>query len=142
MACIQCGACVSACLSLEVDPEFIGPAALAKAYRFVGEMEEIADFVGEDPAARKMFEAIAAVRKISEKLGKPMDALSLAWVLAQPGVTSVLAGARNPDQVRRNVRAAETELTAEAVAELSAATEKVKKALGDNLHMWVMPKKK
>ena len=37
MACIQCGACVSACLSMEVDPDFIGPAALAKAYRFVGD---------------------------------------------------------------------------------------------------------
>jgi succinate dehydrogenase / fumarate reductase iron-sulfur subunit len=37
MACIHCGACVSACLSMEVDPEFIGPAALAKAYRFVGD---------------------------------------------------------------------------------------------------------
>src|SRR5919198_1507632 len=29
MACIQCGACVSDCLSMEVDPGFIGPAALA-----------------------------------------------------------------------------------------------------------------
>jgi succinate dehydrogenase / fumarate reductase iron-sulfur subunit len=37
MACIQCGACVSSCLSMEVDPDFIGPAALAKAYRFVGD---------------------------------------------------------------------------------------------------------
>ena len=37
MACIQCGACVSSCLSMEVDPEFVGPAALAKAYRFVGD---------------------------------------------------------------------------------------------------------
>jgi len=37
MACIQCGACVSECLSMEVDPGFIGPAALAKAYRFVGD---------------------------------------------------------------------------------------------------------
>ncbi len=37
MACIQCGACVSACLSMEADAEFIGPAALAKAYRFVGD---------------------------------------------------------------------------------------------------------
>src|SRR5436309_8621420 len=37
MACIQCGVCVSACLSLEVDPEFVGPAASAKAYRFVGD---------------------------------------------------------------------------------------------------------
>jgi succinate dehydrogenase / fumarate reductase iron-sulfur subunit len=37
MACIQCGACVSSCLSMEADPLFIGPAALAKAYRFVGD---------------------------------------------------------------------------------------------------------
>ncbi len=37
MACIQCGACVSDCLAMEVDPKFVGPAALAKAYRFVGD---------------------------------------------------------------------------------------------------------
>jgi succinate dehydrogenase / fumarate reductase, iron-sulfur subunit len=37
MACIQCGACVSDCLSMEIDPLFVGPAALAKAYRFVGD---------------------------------------------------------------------------------------------------------
>ncbi len=37
VACIQCGSCVSACLSMEADPDFIGPAALAKAYRFVGD---------------------------------------------------------------------------------------------------------
>src|SRR3954447_17179856 len=37
MACIQCGACVPPCLSREADPDFIGPAALAKAYRFVGD---------------------------------------------------------------------------------------------------------
>ena len=37
MACIQCGACVSDCLAMEVDPLFVGPAASAKAYRFVGD---------------------------------------------------------------------------------------------------------
>ncbi len=37
MACIHCGACVSDCLSMEADPEFVGPAASAKAYRFVGD---------------------------------------------------------------------------------------------------------
>jgi succinate dehydrogenase / fumarate reductase iron-sulfur subunit len=42
MACIQCGACVGACLSLEVDRDFIGPAALAKAYRFVGDPRDAA----------------------------------------------------------------------------------------------------
>src|SRR6476659_643658 len=54
MACIQCGACWSDCLSMEVDPEFIGPAALAKAYRFVGDprdgqhFERLTD-LSEDP---------------------------------------------------------------------------------------------
>ena len=41
MACIQCGACVSDCLSMELDPLFIGPAALAKAYRFVGDPRDV-----------------------------------------------------------------------------------------------------
>ncbi|HEV2075462.1 MAG TPA: succinate dehydrogenase/fumarate reductase iron-sulfur subunit, partial [Thermoleophilaceae bacterium] len=54
MACIHCGACVSACLSMEVDPEFIGPAALAKAYRFVGDprdahTEDRLQDLAEDP---------------------------------------------------------------------------------------------
>jgi succinate dehydrogenase / fumarate reductase iron-sulfur subunit len=42
MACIQCGACVAACLSMEVDPLFVGPAALAKSYRFVGDPRDAA----------------------------------------------------------------------------------------------------
>jgi succinate dehydrogenase / fumarate reductase iron-sulfur subunit len=55
MACIQCGACVSDCLSMEVHPEFVGPAALAKAYRFVGDPrdgqhEERLKDLAEDPA--------------------------------------------------------------------------------------------
>jgi succinate dehydrogenase / fumarate reductase iron-sulfur subunit len=44
MACIQCGACVSDCLAMEVDPGFIGPAALAKAYRFVGDPRDSQHF--------------------------------------------------------------------------------------------------
>jgi succinate dehydrogenase / fumarate reductase iron-sulfur subunit len=55
MACIHCGVCVSACLSLEVDPDFVGPAALAKAYRFVGDprdgaTEERLRDLAEDPS--------------------------------------------------------------------------------------------
>jgi succinate dehydrogenase / fumarate reductase, iron-sulfur subunit len=44
MACIQCGACVSDCLSMEIDPLFAGPAALAKAYRFVGDPRDAQHF--------------------------------------------------------------------------------------------------
>lgn len=35
--CIMCGCCVSECNSLEADPDFLGPAALAKGMRFVGD---------------------------------------------------------------------------------------------------------
>ena len=54
MACIQCGACVSSCLSMEIDPLFVGPAALAKAYRFVGDPRDAEQFerlkdLAEDP---------------------------------------------------------------------------------------------
>jgi succinate dehydrogenase / fumarate reductase, iron-sulfur subunit len=44
MACIQCGACVSDCLSMEIDPLFIGPAALSKAYRFAGDPRDAQHF--------------------------------------------------------------------------------------------------
>jgi len=41
--CIMCGCCVSECNSLESDPEFLGPAALAKGFRFVGDPRDRAD---------------------------------------------------------------------------------------------------
>ncbi|MPZ48479.1 MAG: succinate dehydrogenase iron-sulfur subunit [Dehalococcoidia bacterium] len=43
MNCIMCGACVSDCTSLEVDKTFLGPAALAKAWRFVGDPRDAQD---------------------------------------------------------------------------------------------------
>ena len=43
MGCIMCGACVSDCTVLEVDENFIGPAALAKAYRFVADPRDAED---------------------------------------------------------------------------------------------------
>jgi succinate dehydrogenase / fumarate reductase, iron-sulfur subunit len=54
MACIQCGACVADCLSMEVDPLFVGPAASAKAYRFVGDPRDAEQYerlkdLAEDP---------------------------------------------------------------------------------------------
>jgi succinate dehydrogenase / fumarate reductase iron-sulfur subunit len=48
-ACIMCGACVSSCTVLEVDPTFLGPAALAKAYRFTADPRDgNADGVSQD----------------------------------------------------------------------------------------------
>ena len=40
--CINCGCCVSECNSMESDPEFLGPQALAKGIRFVGDPRDAA----------------------------------------------------------------------------------------------------
>jgi succinate dehydrogenase / fumarate reductase iron-sulfur subunit len=38
--CINCGCCVSECNAMEADPEFLGPQALAKGFRFVGDARD------------------------------------------------------------------------------------------------------
>src|SRR5215468_2422111 len=38
--CVMCGCCVSECNSMEADPDFLGPAALAKGMRFVGDARD------------------------------------------------------------------------------------------------------
>jgi succinate dehydrogenase / fumarate reductase iron-sulfur subunit len=40
--CINCGCCVSECNAMEADPDFLGPQALAKGMRFVGDPRDAA----------------------------------------------------------------------------------------------------
>jgi succinate dehydrogenase / fumarate reductase iron-sulfur subunit len=52
--CINCGCCVSECNAMEADPAFLGPQALAKGMRFVGDprdgatVERLEDYSGEN----------------------------------------------------------------------------------------------
>jgi len=59
------------------------PDMFDKAYRFVGEMEEIADFVGEDKQARLMYQAIADfyTRIAADHEGKHEETGALAALL-------------------------------------------------------------
>jgi len=59
------------------------PDMFDKAYRFVGEMEEIADFVGEDKQARLMYQAIADfyTRIATDHEGKHEETGALAALL-------------------------------------------------------------
>ena len=77
--------------------------------------------------------AIEEIRRISRELGEPTAAVALAWCLHQPGITSVLAGARSPAQVTENAHAGSLKLDSDVVARLSAATDPVKAHLGTNL---------
>ena len=52
----MCGCCVSECNSMEADPDFLGPAALAKGFRFVGDVRDR----GHGRAARRRTTASTA----------------------------------------------------------------------------------
>jgi aryl-alcohol dehydrogenase-like predicted oxidoreductase len=91
---------------------------------------------GDVGAEAEVVTALSAVRTIAEELGEPMANVALAWVMAQPGVASVIAGARSPDQVARNVQATALSLAPETIARLNEATDPVKQALGANADYW------
>ena len=82
------------------------------------------------------FEAIRRIRRICDDLGQPMERVALAWLLGQPAVASVLAGARTAAQARDNAAAGDLVLDAATLAALAEATEPVKAALGESIDMW------
>ncbi len=91
---------------------------------------------GEAGCEIETFAAIEKIRHISDKIHQPMTRVALAWLLHQPGVTAVIAGARTPDQIRQTAQAADLELLLETIGELPEATEEVKRILGPNPDMW------
>jgi len=82
------------------------------------------------------FAAIEQIRQISEQVGQPMANVTMAWLLHQPGITSIIAGARTPDQMKRNVKAVDLALSPDVLAQLNAATDGLKQKLGPNPDMW------
>jgi aryl-alcohol dehydrogenase-like predicted oxidoreductase len=93
--------------------------------------------VHDEPGCEAEVEkALDRIRSICGDMGEPMGNVALAWVLQQPGVTAVLAGARNPDQIRRNAAAVNLKLPSEIITQLKDATETVKETLGPNADPW------
>jgi succinate dehydrogenase / fumarate reductase iron-sulfur subunit len=111
MACIQCGACVSDCLSMEVDPGFIGPAALAKAYRFVGDprdaqRRERLEDLAQDPAGiydcTHCFKCVDACPKGVNPMGQIMRLRRRAS--ADYGIVDANNGYRHEHAFVKNIR--------------------------------------
>jgi myo-inositol catabolism protein IolS len=110
------------------------PAGRARTWHFSGTRPNARH--GGEGYEQETFEAIEKIREIADDLQLSMTDLSLAWLIHQQGVTSVLAGGRNPEQVKQNSNAAEIQLTSDIVGMLNNATEPLKTKLGDNPDMW------
>jgi aryl-alcohol dehydrogenase-like predicted oxidoreductase len=61
---------------------------------------------------------VESLRPIAERLGVTMAQLALAWNASQPGVTSAIAGSRDPDHARDNASAGDVELDEQTLAEI------------------------
>jgi succinate dehydrogenase / fumarate reductase iron-sulfur subunit len=111
MACIQCGACVSDCLAMEVDPGFIGPAALAKAYRFVGdprdaERHERLNDLSQDPLGiydcTHCFKCVEACPKDVNPMGQIMRLRRIAG--SDEKIVDVNNGHRHEEAITTLIR--------------------------------------
>ncbi|MCU1507257.1 MAG: hypothetical protein QOG18_1671 [Microbacteriaceae bacterium] len=86
--------------------------------------------LGEDPERgmeawgprnedERTWRVIDTVRDVAKETGATPAAVSLAWLDAQPGVTSVILGARTVDQLNQNIAAVDLELDDELINRLS-----------------------
>jgi myo-inositol catabolism protein IolS len=89
-----------------------------------------------DNAIGLSFAVVEELRVVAGDLGEPMADVALAWLLARPGVTSVIAGMRTPEQSRQNARAADLSLGPDIVERLERASQPLTDALDSDPDMW------
>ncbi|KAJ5776943.1 Potassium channel voltage-dependent beta subunit KCNAB-related protein [Penicillium odoratum] len=80
--------------------------------------------VGNDAWTRQL-EQTAALKPIAEELGITTAQLSLAWILKNPNISSMITGASRPEQVLDNIRALAVadKLTPEVLEKIEKAVE-------------------
>ena len=70
----------------------------------------------------RAYDVIDTARTIAERHGVSVAQVALAWLLHQPVVTSVIIGAKRPEQLAENLAAVDVVLTAEDLAALEAVS--------------------
>lgn len=73
-----------------------------------------------------VFQIVDVLDEIARETGRSVAQIALNWVLHRPTVATVIVGARNEEQLRQNLEAADFQLSSEQVAKLDAASAKEK----------------
>lgn len=113
------------------------PPGLSRTRHFSKDREQAIH--GEEGCEDETFAAIASVLKIAQDVEEHPAKIALAWLLAQEGVTSLLVGARNADEVALNTPTFDYDLPSDEDAALIAATDGLKQILGENADFWQSP---
>jgi aryl-alcohol dehydrogenase-like predicted oxidoreductase len=72
---------------------------------------------------------LEGLREIARGMGRPLSQLAIAWVMANPTVTSAIVGARRPSQIEASAPAADWRLDNEMWATIDALLKKRDKEL-------------
>ncbi|HEY5905182.1 MAG TPA: aldo/keto reductase [Actinomycetota bacterium] len=78
----------------------------------------------------RALDLVDRLRPIAKGLDTTLPQLALAWNVHQPGVTSAIAGSRNPEHVRANAAAGDLALDAGTLSEIDALLDGVALAGG------------
>ncbi len=70
----------------------------------------------------RAYDCIDAMRAIAQSKGVSVAQIALAWLLHQPQVTSVIVGAKRPEQLADNVAATQVSLSTEELQALEAVS--------------------
>jgi len=68
------------------------------------------------------YTVIDAVKRVAARVEATPAQVALAWLLARPGVTTAIVGARRPEQLQDNLGALALALSDQDVAQLDAAS--------------------
>jgi aryl-alcohol dehydrogenase-like predicted oxidoreductase len=70
----------------------------------------------------KLYDTVEVLVETAEQHGVSPARVALAWLLARPGITSVIVGARTDEQLADNLAAADLELSEDEVERLEAVS--------------------
>ncbi len=92
---------------------------------------------GEAGCEAEVFRALSELKKVSAEVGIALPLLAAGWNLSQPGIASVLIGARTPSEIEESARAADVKLGRDVLHHMQEVSEPVKRKIGSNPDMWV-----
>jgi len=85
----------------------------------------------EDAVWPHVYAGVERLRPIAEAADRPIAHLAIQWAAAQPGVSSVLVGARNAEQMTRNAQAMANPVGEDVLAAVSAVGDDVMQHVPD-----------
>jgi aryl-alcohol dehydrogenase-like predicted oxidoreductase len=72
-----------------------------------------------------VYAGVQEMKKIADELERPLVHLAIRWLTVQPGISSVLVGARTPDQFHNNVAAMEGEIPEGVLNRITAISDRI-----------------